>query len=508
MKNDITNSLSRRKAIGLIALGALVVQFPMSCYQGKSKRLNLKLQQPYYLTIQEIGELIRTKKISSVELTKIMLDRISTIDIELNSYITVLKESALSRAKVLDEELKSGKYRGSLHGVPIALKDIFYTRNVRTTGGTMVNDIVPDFDATVISRLKEAGAVILGKLSMSEGAYVSHHPNFKVPKNPWDHRRFTGISSSGSGVATAAGLCFGSLGTDTGGSIRFPSAANGIVGLKPTFGRVSRYGVLPLASSMDHVGPMTRSVADAATMFQIIAGPDPNDSECLNEPIPNITGKLDGNIKGVRIGFDSKYASENVEKQVIEATESVLKVLESLGAEIIEVKMPDVSQLIDAWVKIAGSEAVAIHSGTYPSRSAEYGVGFRKVLESGSNLTEIELQNAKKVRAEITSGYEQMLSTVDAFVCPTMWCSPGIYSEAEVLGDFRSIDPAPWTNDVFTKPANLSGAPSLTVPCGFTKDEIPLSVQFIGKDLSEEMICRIGYAYEQKTEWHKKHPDV
>jgi amidase len=508
MKNDIINSLSRRKAIGLIGLGGLAIQFPMSCYQSKSEGHSLMLQQLHYLTIQEVGELIRDKKVSSVKLTQIMLDRITTIDVELNSYITVLKESALSRAEVLDEELKSGKYRGPLHGVPIAVKDLFYTQNVRTTGGTAVNDMVPDFDATVVSRLKEAGAVILGKLSMSEGAFVSHHPNFNVPKNPWDHRRFTGISSSGSGVATAAGLCFGSLGTDTGGSIRFPSAANGIVGLKPTFGRVSRHGVLPLALSMDHVGPMTRSVADAATMFQIIAGSDPNDSECLDESVPNITGKLDGNIKGIRIGFDSKYASENVEKQVVEATQSVLKVLTSLGAEIIEVEMPDVSQLNDTWGKIASSEAAAIHSGTFPSRSEEYGPGFCRVLEGGLNVTKNELLNAKKIRAEFTEGYVQMLSNVDAFVCPTMWCPPGIYSEAELLGDFRSIDPAPWTNEVFTKPANFSGTPSLTVPCGFTIDGIPLSVQFIGKHLSEEMICRIGYAYEQETEWHKKHPDV
>ncbi|PTX43475.1 amidase [Christiangramia gaetbulicola] len=508
MKNEKNSSVSRRRAIGLLGLGVIAMQYPMNWYQVKSDRKNLKSKELHYLTIQEIGELIRTKEVSSVELTENMLERINTIDVELHSYITVLKVSALLRAGVLDEELKNGKYRGPLHGVPIAVKDLFYTRDVRTTGGTIVNDFVPDFDATVVSRLKEAGAVILGKLSMSEGAYVSHHPDFKVPKNPWDHRRFTGVSSSGSGVATAAGLCFGSLGTDTGGSIRFPSAANGIVGLKPTYGRVSRYGVMPLALSMDHVGPMTRSVADAATMFQIIAGSDPNDPECLNNPVPNITSKLDGNIKGVRIGFDSKYASENVEKQVKEATQSVLEVLTSLGAEIIEVQMPDVSQLVEAWVKIAGSEAVMIHSETYPSLLAEYGEGFRKVLEASSKLSEIELKNARKIRAEITAGYEQMLSTVDAFVCPTMWCPPGIYAEAEIPGDFRSIDPSPWTNEIFTKPANFSGSPSLTVPCGFTDEGIPLSVQFIGKKLSEEMICRIGYAYEQKTEWHKKHPDV
>lgn len=505
-ENEMT-SVSRRKAIGLLGMGALAVQFPMSCSQTKPKSKDLETQL-FYLTIQEVGKLIRTKKISSVELTTIMLNRISTIDTELNSYITIMKEYALSSAKILDDELNDGKYRGPMHGIPIALKDLFYTEGVTTTGGTIVSSMVPKYDATVTSRLKKAGAIIIGKLSMSEGAYLAHHPKFKVPKNPWDKSRYTGVSSSGSGVAVAAGLCFGSLATDTGGSIRYPSSANGVVGLKPTFGRVSRYGVLPLALSMDHVGPMTRSVADAAIMFEAIAGADPNDQVSLRETVPNITSKLDGNIKGVRIGFDRKYSTENVEPQVVEATLAVIDVLVSLGAEIIDVEMPEVGQIVDTWVKIGNKEASKIHSKTYPSRSEDYGEGFKWVMESGLKVTELEFAEANKERSRIAEEFLKMLSNIDAFVCPVMWCAPGVYSAAEVLGGFRPVDPSPLLNDVFAKPADFSGSPSLTVPCGFSKDGAPIGIQFIGNHLDEEMICRIGYAYEQNTEWHNKHPTL
>lgn len=507
--SGVHNPVSRRKTLGLLAFGALALQFPFGCTNKESRKVFDNEHPLYFLTITEISELIKTKKITSVELTKLMLERIATIDRKLNSYITVLKETALSTAMGLDKELENGIYRGPLHGVPIAVKDLFYTKGERTTGGTYISkDFIPDFDATVVAKLKNAGAIILGKLNMSEGAWDAHHPEFGDPKNPWDITRYTGVSSSGSGVATAAGLCFGSLGTDTGGSIRYPSSANGIVGLKPTFGRVSRYGVMPLALSMDHVGPMTRSVVDAAIIYELIAGADSNDPYCLKDPVPKIVDLLNGDIKGLRIGFDLQYASEDVQPQVTTAIQTMLHVMESLGAEIVAVKMPDVSSNMQMWETICAAEAAALHTTNYSSRAADYGAQFRDVLKRGLSISETELANALKIKAEVAVHYNKMLESVDAFVCPVDWCAPGVYSETSVPGGERPIDPSPWAFDKFAKPVNFSGSPSLTIPCGFSEEGLPIGGQIIGKRLSEATICRIGYAYEQNTNWHNQHPKV
>jgi amidase len=286
------SKVSRRRAIGLLGLGAVAIQFPIGCIGGQSKVVSLEGEQIHYKTIAKISKMIKSRKISSEELTQLILNRISVVDKEFNSYITVMTEAAITSAKELDQELESGKYRGPLHGVPIAVKDLLFTTNAPTTGGhAFRSEFVPTYNSTVINRLQDAGAVIIGKLNLCEGAWSGYHPDFKIPVNPWGSF-WPGESSSGSGVATAAGLCFGSIGTDTGGSIRLPSLVNGIVGLKPTHGLVSSYGVLPLAKSMDHVGPMTRSTEDAAIMLEAIAGYDPNDPTSLQLAAPDITGTL------------------------------------------------------------------------------------------------------------------------------------------------------------------------------------------------------------------------
>ena len=239
----------------------------------------------HYRSLSETARLLQTKVISPVELTQHMLDRIAAVDSNLNSYVTVMPDRTMADARRAEAEIQSGRYRGPLHGIPIGVKDLCYTRGVATAAGTKIfSGFVPDFDATVVTRLQDAGAVILGKQTLCEGAFGPYHPELEVPVNPWNSARWSGVSSSGSAVATAAGLCFGSIGTDTGGSIRYPSAANGCVGLKPTYGRVSRHGVFPLAQSMDHVGPMARTVQDAAILFDAIAGPDDNDPTSLNAP--------------------------------------------------------------------------------------------------------------------------------------------------------------------------------------------------------------------------------
>ena len=320
----------------------------------------------HYLGLNEIALLIESRDISPVELTQLVLDRIETVDGRLKSYATVMTDRAMAAAHVAEEEIQGGHYRGRLHGVPIAVKDLCYTRGVRTMGALAVlRDFVPDFDATVVARLQEAGAIILGKLNLTEGAMVGYHPDFDIPVNPWDADLWTGVSSSGSGVATAAGLCFGSLGSDTGGSIRVPSAQCGIVGLKPTWGRVSRYGVLELAGSLDHIGPMTRSVTDAAIMFEAIAGVDPNDATTRAEPVEPVLGTLNGGVTGVRLGIDRRYASEGVDPAVSEGVNAAVDTLVRLGAEVVEVEMPE-APFVD-WGTICSYEAAKAHAANTPA---------------------------------------------------------------------------------------------------------------------------------------------
>src|SRR5215813_22958 len=274
----------------------------------------------YFHTIAELAALIKSQQLSPVAVTQALLERITQLDGRYQSYATVMADHALDEARVAERDIRAGTYRGHLHGVPVAVKDLCFTKGVRTMGGTKaLANHIPTFDATVVTRLQAAGAILLGKLNLTEGAMGGYHPDFAIPVNPWHAERYAGASSSGSGVATAAGLCFGSLGSDTGGSIRFPAAACGIVGLKPTWGRVSRYGVLALAESLDHVGPMTRSTMDAAIMLQAIAGPDPYDPTASLEPVPDLVHAIAAGIQGVRVGFDEQYATRDVDPELADA---------------------------------------------------------------------------------------------------------------------------------------------------------------------------------------------
>lgn len=291
----------------------------------------------HYLELLDIGSRIQAKELSSAEATQAQLDRIAKLDPALKSYATLTAASALSDARRADDEIRSGSVRGPLHGVPIAVKDLCWTQGVPTAAGmTIYRDFKPDRDGTVVRKLREAGAVILGKLQLTEGAYADHHPKIVPPVNPWNAAHWSGASSSGSGVATAAGLCYGSLGSDTGGSIRFPSAANGCTGLKPTWGRVSRYGVFELAATLDHIGPMTRSAADAGAMLSVIAGADPNDPTASLEPVPNYLAGMKRGIRGLRIGIDPIWNTHRVEDGVKQTVDAALKVIRDLGGEIRE----------------------------------------------------------------------------------------------------------------------------------------------------------------------------
>lgn len=471
-------------------------------------RTSRKEETPlHYKTIQQVAELIRKEQLSPVELTETSLQRIGELDGRLKSYATVMADHALAAAAAAEREIASGSWRGPLHGVPLAVKDLCFTRGVRTMGGTKVlARHVPDFDATVVTRLAAAGAVVLGKLNLSEGAMGGYHSAFDIPLNPWNSSRWTGTSSSGSGVATAAGLCFGSLGSDTGGSIRYPSACCGLAGLKPTWGRVSRHGVLALAESLDHVGPMTRSTADAGLVLQAIAGTDPNDPTSLPDPVPDMLADVDKGMAGLRMGYDARFATDGIDPEISVAVLQAIEVLEELGAELVEVQLPDMDQYSPAWPVLCSAEASAAHEETFPSRRGEYGPWFRDWLDMGSKVTGAQYARADKLRSECTGHLRRVFAQVDLLVSPTMAALPHAVTPEELYGPMpRDRDPR---LQRFTAPFNFSGGPTLSVPCGMHSEGLPLSLQIAARHLAEPLLCRVGHAFEQASDWHRMHPPI
>lgn len=461
----------------------------------------------HYKTIAEIAELIHSRELSPVEVAGAALDRIAALDGELKSYATLTADRAMSAARDAESEIAAGDWRGPLHGVPIAVKDLCFTRGVRTMGGAKVYaDHVPAFDSTVVERLESAGAVLLGKLNLTEGAMGGYNPEFDIPLNPWNRERWAGSSSSGSGVATAAGLCYGSLGSDTGGSIRFPAAACGIVGLKPTWGRVSRYGVLALAESLDHVGPMTRSTADAAIMLQAIAGYDPRDPTSLSAPVPDYLAEMDAGIAGIRIGVDENHITDGVNPELASAVLESAETLRALGAEIVDMRMPDVDKYLPAWPVLCSSEAVAAHRENYPERRDDYGPWFRGWLDLGAQKSGADYAEANNMRAECNGLVREAFLNIDAMICPST-IGPAYPVTPEAL--YGEMDRRRGTAfQRYTVPYDFNGAPTLSVPCGLDGDGLPLSLQFVGKPLSEPLLIRLGAAYESATEWRNLRPPV
>jgi amidase len=461
----------------------------------------------HYATLLEAAAALQSRKVSAVDLTRALLDRIAKIDPSLHSYATVTPELALKQAEASDAEIAAGDYRGPLHGVPIAVKDIFDTAGVVTAAGmTIYADNVPDHDSTVVKRLRDAGAVLLGKLQNTEGAFVSHHPKVAPPRNPWNADNYAGASSSGSGVATAAGLCFGSLGSDTGGSIRFPSAANGITGLKPTWGRVSRHGVFALAESSDHIGPMARSAADAGAILGVIAGRDNNDPTTLIAPVPDYLAELKTGIRAVRIGIDAAYNETGCDAQTVAAVREARKVFESLGAHIKEVALPDPSGVMvtTAWGTICAAETAIAHKATYPARSSEYG-GLRNLIESGRAVTGMDVMEAYHERLAFTGNLAALFADIDLLLIPTQTHADftiaqeqDLFSTAEGLSGFIR----------FATPFDMSGNPTITLPGGFTPKGLPLSFQLVSRPLEEALLVRAGHAYQQVTDWHHRHPSL
>jgi amidase len=459
-----------------------------------------------FKSLVEVGQMIRQGETTSAGVTQAMLDLITSRDGDLHSFIHLCADRALAQAVTADAEIAVGIYKGPLHGVPIAVKDLCYTTYAPTRAGTTIyKDFVPTFNATVVDRLETAGAVILGKLSMTEGAYTGHHPTIPVPVNPWNRDYWVGTSSSGSGVAPSAGLCFASLGSDTGGSIRYPCATCGLTGIKPTWGRVSRHGVFALADSLDHMGPMARSAADCAAVLQAIAGWDTNDPTSLDVDVPDYMAEIGKSVRGMRIGVDRSYALGGVEPQVADALESASEVFTKLGARVVEVTLPDYDALVDAWIRMCAIETAVVHKDTYPARADEYGPDLAQLIDEGRATTGMQAAEGHHLRIAFTSAFETMFGEMDCMLCPTM---PTPTPSLADMADYGADPDVLGAIMRFTAPFDFSGSPTVTLPNGVDRAGMPLSMQIVGPKLGEAAIIRAAHAYQSATDWHTRQPDM
>jgi aspartyl-tRNA(Asn)/glutamyl-tRNA(Gln) amidotransferase subunit A len=480
------------------------------------------------LTIHELGAKLKNREISSVELTESVFARIASVEERLHSYITLCRESALAEARRADERLKNGDGNSPLLGIPIALKDIFLTDGVLTTCASKILDnFVPPYDATAVKRLKTAGAVIVGKTNMDEFAMGSSTENsaFAVTRNPWNVERVPGGSSGGSAAAVAADECIAALGTDTGGSIRQPAACCGIVGLKPTYGRVSRFGVIAFASSLDQVGPMAKDTTDCALLLEAIAGHDPADSTCIPAPVPAYSSSLDGNVKGLRVGIPKEFFISGMQRDVEQSVKDAIRKLEQEGVEIVELSLPHTEHAVAVYYVIATAEAssnLARYDGMkfgyrapakdltetyFKTRQEGFGPEVKRRIMLGTyalsaGYYDAYYLKAQKVRALIKRDFEEAFKKCDVILGPT---SP---TTAFKVGE-KTADPLDmYLSDIFTISVNLAGLPGLSLPCGFDSEDMPIGLQIIGKHFDEETMLRVAHAYEQSTAWHKETPKL
>lgn len=460
----------------------------------------------HYLELVELTRRMHAREISPVEATKAELDRIAALDPSLHSYALVTPEAALEQAHQAETEIARGDIKGPLHGAPIAVKDLCWMTGVPTAAGmTIHRDFRPNDDATVVKKLRAAGAIILGKLQLTEGAYADHHPDITPPVNPWNAAHWPGASSSGSGVATAAGLCYGSLGSDTGGSIRFPSAANGVTGLKPTWGRVSRYGVFELAATLDHIGPMARSAIDTAAMLGAIAGRDENDPTASQEPVPNYLAGVNRGLRGLRIGVDPAWNRLGTDATMVQAVEDALAIVRQIGGEIREVTVPDASVVIADWFNNCAIETAVAHETTYPERKSEYGPALSGLIDLGRGLSALDYQKILLRRHDFSGRLRALFETIDLLLIPAQAFASPTMAEMATLGE----DPEKLLSLLrFTCPFDASGSPTITLPCGFTKAGTPVAFQFVAPHFREEMLFRAGHAYQGATDWHRHHPEL
>ncbi len=463
-------------------------------------------RRAHYNSLLDIAQRLHAKQISPVELTEYMLKRIATKDRRLKSFATVTEELARKQSKKAEQEIQRGRIRGPLHGVPIAVKDLCYTRGIPTAAGmTIHKNFKPKFNATVVRRFVDAGAVLLGKLQMTEGAFAEHHPDIVPPVNPWNKAHWTGVSSSGSGVATAAGLCFASLGSDTGGSIRFPSAANGVTGLKPTWGRVSRYGIFDLAPTLDHIGPMCRNAADTGAVLGVIAGIDTYDPTASPMPVPNYLAGLERGIDGLRFGFDPKYNSRGVDRDMVTTVRKTLATLTAMGAALREVTFPKTDVVVEEWRAHCGIETAFAHRRTYPKQKERYGPALAGLIDLGLSLSASDYQRILLNRYDFSGKVKALFQDIDILVVPAQGQASPTLEQRKMSR--RNLE-ATASLLRFTAPFDLTGSPALTMPSGFTKTGLPVAIQFVGRHFEEDILIRAGHAYQSETDWHNQHPHV
>ncbi|MEM7540843.1 MAG: amidase [Pseudomonadota bacterium] len=457
-------------------------------------------------TIVEVAPLIESGSLSPVTLTEAMLTRIEAIDDRLNSYITVTRDLALAQAHRAEQEIAAGDYRGALHGIPLGIKDLVNIAGVKTTcASTIMADYTPDFSATVMENLNEAGAITLGKLNLTEFALYGYHPEYTAPSNPWNLAHWAGVSSSGSGAATGASLCFGAIGSDTGGSIRFPSAACGIVGIKPTFAKVSRHGVFPLADTLDHVGPMTRSVADAAIMLAAMEGRDERDPSTRCDPPGQYLDAIRTGVKGLRVGIDRDYCAGDTDPAMTAACFRALDKFADLGAEIIEFNRPEMVKAADHWMDTCAVDALNGHHDFYPAQRDQYGPVFRALLDHGAQVSAQAYAAGEKQRQATRALFDALFCEVDVIATPAMPTPAPPQSETPPQQVALPEDIAPLVR--YAAPSDYSGNPSITFPNGFTDGGVPTAMQLIGNTADETTIIRAAYAYEQASEWFRMRPD-
>ena len=460
-------------------------------------------------TITTLGGAIAGRQVSPVEVTRECLERIARLDAKIRSFITVDAEGALASARDLEAELAAGLSRGPFHGVPLAYKDLCHVRGLPTSCGTATREYFSaEHECTAVNRLREAGAVTLGKLNMTELALGpfgdnAHHGDVQ---NPWCPGHVAGGSSSGSAAAVAAGFALGALGSDTGGSIRLPAACCGVVGLKPTYGRVSRAGVMPLSWSLDHIGPLTRTVADAALLLGIIAGHDPRDATSSRRGVPYYERLLDTPVEGLRVGLPANYFFDGLDAAVDAAVRAAARILEGLGAEIVSVRVPDPRPVVDVSNVIARAESAAVHARIARERPHELQPAVRARLEVGFHLTAHDYLQALRLRTRYARAFvAEVFAEVDALLAPVI-PEPAPALDAVKAGTVDEVVMRMGRFSRLTRPFNGLGLPALSVPCGFSADGRPLALQVVGRPFDEATVLRLGHAYERATDWITRRP--
>ena len=484
--------------VSATALGLIGGVGSPSSFSGAQKKASAGATS---LNLSQASQLVRSRKLSPVELTEACLQRIERLNPKLNAFITVTAESALAEARAAEKEIQQGHWRGPLHGIPLALKDLFDTAGVRTTAASaLFKDRIPEQDSEVVKRLKAAGAVLLGKLNMHEFAYggSSVISYFGPVHNPWALDTMAGGSSGGSAAAVAAELCYAALGSDTGGSIRLPSACCGIVGIKPTYGRVSTRGAIPLSWLYDHAGPMTRTVEDAALMLQVLAGYDPEDATTTDMPVSDYVAALREKTP-LRIGIPRALFYEALHPEVESAITTALSVLAKLTSSQRDIQMPASND-----TTILRAEAYAYHSENIKKTPELYQPETLKRIRTGEDVTTGAYIQARRQVDQFRRSARGTFETVDLLITPTMPVPP--FTIAELLGDMENLRPKELLCLRNTRPFNILGLPTISVPCGFTKAGLPIGMQSTGAPWAESTVLRLAHAYEQETDWHKRRP--